>query len=266
MSATLINRSPDLVRLQNEGYELQIVRGVGVHLLVHGVPYVNGGSKVMRGTLVTPMTLNADVTVTPVDNHQTWFVGEHPCNNDGTEISGIKHGSGSILLGDGIVANHSFSAKPRGYLKYADYHAKITRYVEIISAPARSIDPGVKATNFKPVIDDDSTSVFRYVDTATSRAGIGAVAQKLVIPKLAIVGLGGTGGYILDFVAKTHVREIHLFDGDVFSQHNAFRAPGAPALEDLTNPFKVDYFAAIYGQMRRGVVPHAIYITEDNFT
>jgi tRNA A37 threonylcarbamoyladenosine dehydratase len=81
---------------------------------------------------------------------------------------------------------------------------------------------------------------------------------------LAIVGLGGTGGYILDFVTKTHVREIHLFDGDVFSQHNAFRAPGAPALEDLTNPFKVDYFAAIYGQMRRGLVPHAIYITEDN--
>ena len=81
---------------------------------------------------------------------------------------------------------------------------------------------------------------------------------------MAIVGLGGTGSYVLDFVAKTHVREIHLFDGDVFSQHNAFRSPGAPALEELTNPFKVDYFTRIYERMRYGVIPHAIHITEEN--
>jgi hypothetical protein len=35
---------------------------------------------------------------------------------------------------------------------------------------------------------------------------------------------------VLDFTAKTHVKEIHLFDGDTFFQHNAFRAPGAANL------------------------------------
>ncbi|WP_318271316.1 ThiF family adenylyltransferase [Sphingobacterium cellulitidis] len=47
--------------------------------------------------------------------------------------------------------------------------------------------------------------------------------MKLERQKIAIIGLGGTGAYILDMVAKTPVKEIHLFDGDSFDQHNAFR-------------------------------------------
>ncbi len=83
--------------------------------------------------------------------------------------------------------------------------------------------------------------------------------------KLAIIGLGGSGGYVLDFVAKTNVREIHLFDGDVFLQHNAFRAPSAVSLQELdVRPKKVDYFARLYGQMRRGIFTHPDYVTEEN--
>ena len=68
--------------------------------------------------------------------------------------------------------------------------------------------------------------------------------------RVAIVGLGGTGSYVLDFVAKTPVQEIHLFDGDEFLTHNAFRAPGAASLEALRRkPKKVDYLAAIYSNM-----------------
>ena len=83
--------------------------------------------------------------------------------------------------------------------------------------------------------------------------------------KIAIIGLGGTGAYLLDLLAKTHIQEIHLFDGDVFIQHNAFRAPGAASLEELEkHPFKVNYYANIYKKMRNGIVPHAIFINEDN--
>ena len=66
------------------------------------------------------------------------------------------------------------------------------------------------------------------------------IMELLVV--VAIIGLGGTGGYILDFVAKTPVKQIRLFDPDVFLSHNAFRAPGAPMLEELRDaPKKVDY-------------------------
>ena len=78
-------------------------------------------------------------------------------------------------------------------------------------------------------------------------------------------GLGGTGSYVLDLVAKTPVAEIHLFDGDYLLQHNAFRAPGAATLAQLRGkPKKVAYFAEMYSHMRRGIIPHAMFLDETN--
>ena len=106
--------------------------------------------------------------------------------------------------------------------------------------------------------------LFLYPDTASSRAGITNIARKLELRRIVIAGLGGTGSYVLDLVAKTPVQEIHLYDGDRFGQHNAFRAPGAAAIGDLKGrSFKVDYFADIYARMRRGVIPHRYHLTAD---
>ena len=103
--------------------------------------------------------------------------------------------------------------------------------------------------------DDDSP--FNYIDTASSRARIVAATRKLEIGSVATVGLGGTGPYILDLVAKTPVKEIHLFDGDKFGQHNAFRAPGAPSIATLRGiPRKASYFKDIYSAMHRNIFVH----------
>ena len=64
-------------------------------------------------------------------------------------------------------------------------------------------------------------------------SGNRANAEKLAQETVAIIGVGGTGGYILDQVAKTPAPEIRLFDADEFMSHNAFRAPGAASLEEL---------------------------------
>ena len=265
MSATLIGRSAALQRLQNEGYELDIRNGAnGVILLVHGVPYVNAQREVKRGTLMTPLELSGDIAASPVGNHQAWFIGEHPCNHDGTEIAQIKHSSGLQDYGGGVVVDHGFSAKLRNGVNYPDYFVKMTRYIDIISAPAQHVQRGVTAKTFKPTMEEAGVSVFKYADSASSRAGIGVMSSKLAIPKIAIIGLGGTGSYILDLVAKTHVQEVHLFDADAFHDHNAFRAPGAPALVELTNPPKVTYFANIYSKMRRGIIPHEENIISEN--
>ncbi len=109
----------------------------------------------------------------------------------------------------------------------------MTCYVEMISAPARSLDPSVKATTLRVIEVEPEEPVFHYLDTNPSRAEINAVSDKLKGHKIGIVGLGGTGSYVLDLVAKTPAEEIHLFDGDEFAQHNAFRAPGAPSLDQL---------------------------------
>jgi hypothetical protein len=178
-------------------------------------------------------------------------------------MSQIKHTSATTTLCEGIVVHHRFSCKPQH--GYPDYYAKITRYVEIIQNQAKAIDPKADARTFKPIIASEEDSVFLYTDSASSRAGIVTVTRKTAMAKLAIIGLGGSGGYVLDLAAQTHVREIHLFDGDEFLQHNAFRAPGAPSIQILEEKLKkVEYFARVYGQMRRGIFAHPEYVTDEN--
>lgn len=175
---------------------------------------------------------------------------------------GITHQSITMDLGEGVTIQHSFSNKPdEGYNNYYD---KFKRYIDIISSHAISIDPEVTAKNyFVPEIADDS--VFCYRDTNSGRAGIGGITEKLKNHRIGIVGLGGTGSYVLDFIAKTPVEEIHLFDGDKFIQHNAFRAPGAPTGEILREcKKKTDYLAGVYSNMHKHVISHGDYLEDDN--
>jgi predicted ThiF/HesA family dinucleotide-utilizing enzyme len=259
MSEKLIARSPDLKRLRDEGYEVEVRKGF---LVVHAVPYVNAQKQVVRGKVVTDLTLHNDVTQTPGD-HQVWFAGDHPCNSNGSIISQIAHSTATTTLCEGVVVHHRFSCKPQG--GYRDYHAKVTRYIEIIQNQAKAIDPSVDARTFKPIVSEEEDSVFLYTDSASSRAGIVNVSRKAAMDRIAIIGLGGSGGYVLDFTAKTHAREIHLFDGDDFLQHNAFRAPSAASLQVLEQRLKkVEYFARLYGQMRRGIIAHPEYVTDEN--
>ena len=115
------------------------------------------------------------------------------------------------------------------------------------------------------IASDDPDAVFHYINNASSRAGISGISRKLELPKLAIIGDGGTGAYILDLVAKTPAREIHLYDKDDFLQHNAFRTPGAASIDELkARPKKVHHLADIYSRMHRGIVPHPYNIDASN--
>lgn len=141
----------------------------------------------------------------------------------------------------------------------------MTRYIEIISAPAQSIDSSLTAKTFKVIESTAEESVFNYLDTNSSRAEINVISDKLKNLKIGIIGLGGTGSYVLDLAAKTPVKEIHLFDGDKFLQHNAFRSPGAPTIEELgKKPSKVNYFNELYSKMRKNIIPHDYYINSSN--
>jgi hypothetical protein len=260
MSQQLISRSPDLKKLRDEGFDVEVK---STYLLIKDVPYVNSNREVNRGTLVSQLTLAGDVTTTP-NTHVAFFIGEHPCCRNGLEISGIKHQSGNQTLDHGLLVNHSFSAKPRTG-GYKDYYEKMTTYIAIISSPAHSINPDHTAKTFPVIETTQDESVFHYFDTASSRAGINAATRKLEIGKIGIVGLGGTGSYVLDLVAKTPVKEIHVFDGDKFLNHNAFRSPGAPSIDVLRKELKkVDYFKEQYSKMHRYIVAHDCYIDESN--
>lgn len=111
------------------------------------------------------------------------------------------------------------------------------------------------------------TEIFKYPDTNSSRAGISDLNSKFEGLKIAIIGLGGTGSYILDLISKTNIEEIHIYDGDVFQVHNAFRAPGACGIDGFgteSSIMKVEYYSEIYSRMRNGIEAHPIYVDESN--
>ena len=262
MSQQLINRNPDLKQLRDDGYAIDIE---SEHLVIRDVPYVNQNAEVKRGVLISELTLTMSGETTTPGSHQIYLMGEYPCNANGTQIIEIQHTSPNVQLTPDLIGNHFFSAKPYGRLTYTDYYEKVKTYVNAISAPARLIDPTATAQTYPLIVDSEEDSVFNYFDSASSRAGIGMVTRKLEANKIAIVGVGGTGSYLLDLVAKTPVQEIHLFDRDVFLQHNAFRAPGAPDAMRFSAPVKkVDYFQEVYSKMRRGIFAHPVHVDASN--
>jgi len=261
MSRKPIVLNPDLQRLQQEGYEVEIKSG---HLLVHSVPYVNAQKKVLRGIVVT--NLNGNIgKLGPPSDHQVWFVGDYPCHHTGKPIEGIRHSSQTYELWSGFVAHHRFSNKLFGISNYPDYYSKIKNYISIIANEAQQIDPDATPCTFNVLVSTETDPVFQYWDSASSRANILTVSAKLALDKVAIIGLGGTGSYVLDLIAKTPVKELHLFDGDTFLQHNAFRSPGAASIAILEKGLpKVTYFVNVYEAMRNGIFGHNEYLTEDN--
>lgn len=257
MSTKRTSRSPDLQQLREDGYDWEIRSG---HLLLKCVPYVNARKEVARGTLVTVLTLAGDLTAPPAD-HTVMWIGEYPCRADGAPIESIRNSSGRQVLDRGLEIDHRFSNKRSDGKPDENFRDKMIRYVTILSGPAAVLDPSATACVNQFVESPDEDSPLVYADSASTDAGIFAVSRKLELRSVGIVGVGGIGAYVLDLVAKTRVREIHLFDGDVFLQHSAFRSPGAASCDELRAILpKVDYYLAKYSKMHRGIVPHGFYL------
>jgi hypothetical protein len=260
MSPGPISLSADLKRLRDEGYDIAV--SPNGQLLIRDIPYVTADLAVARGVMVSTLNLAGEVTTQP-DTHVVHFIGELPCDRGGKPLSKVVVGTAMVDIGTEPVAAHTFSSKPP--TGYPDYYEKMTTYIKIVSGPAQAFDPKATAQTFPVVEDANPDSVFNYLETASSRAGIEVATEKLKAGSIAILGLGGTGSYILDLVAKTPVAEIHLFDGDQFLQHNAFRSPGAPTREEIAAAKnKAAYWRDRYAPMRRNIFTHEEPIDEHN--
>lgn len=258
MQQQLISLNPDLKQLQDKGYEIMISGG---YVVIHHIPYVNGDREVKYGTLISQLTMQSATLTGPPNTHAIYFMGEVPCHKDGTPMNEILNSSPNQPLHNELMGNHYFSSRPTSGT-YKDHYDKFKRYIDLLGAPAKSLDRDATARTYKPVISDEET-VFQYLDTNASRANITHLNDKFKGHKVGIIGLGGTGSYILDLVSKAAVSEIHIFDGDRFSTHNAFRSPGAASVDDLSKlSSKTEYFYNIYSRIHKGVIPHEVFVNE----
>lgn len=266
MLQQLINHSPDIKKLVDDGYDLEIIGGA--YLLARNIPFVTSTRQVSYGTIVTVLTLVAPNQVGVPPDHTVYFIGDKPCDAQGQPLMSIINSSGNQQLATDIQINHYFSSKPISG-NYRDYYEKVRTYAEILSAQAKILDPQVSArpNRVMPVVEVEPKTPFNYPDTNSARAKIDNLNHRFIDLKIAIVGLGGTGSYILDLLAKCPVKEIHIFDGDTFQVHNAFRAPGAISAEGFSesdNLYKVRYFKSVYSKMHKGIIDHETFLDDDS--
>src|SRR6185369_11064440 len=132
MSQQLINLSPDLKRLRDEGYGITVRSQK--YLLLHPVPYVNSKKEIAYGTLVCELSFNGNDIKKPND-HVIHFIGTYPCDAAGNEIKQIYNNSQQRELTKDVTIDHTFSAKPRG-AGFQDYYEKMTTYVAILGGYA----------------------------------------------------------------------------------------------------------------------------------
>jgi hypothetical protein len=240
-----------------DGYDMVLENG---HLVVRRLPYVAPSGVRNDGRLVLPINDVEGVINDASGDHRIWFAGDEPRDESGLALGSVQpHGFGA-----GETAEHMMSFKPPSG-SYANLHEKIRKYAHILRNAARQIDPAVTDTPGAAfqVVEDGLPLVYR--DTNTTRAGLTNLNNLFRGHTIAIVGVGGTGSYILDQVAKTWVDRIVLIDGDEFENHNAYRAPGAAAHGVLAaKRNKAEYFAEEYSRMHTGITAHAVALTADN--
>lgn len=257
----LVSRNPDLARLVERGYAVAFDQG---HLILRDIPYLDSAANLQSGAIVSKLVA-VDGEVMQQQDHQIYFTGSHPHDLQGQPIPNLGGGMTSIALAaehSDVVVQRSFSNKPKSTGKFADHFAKIESYVAVISGPAIE-KHGVTPYTYRADKTEVTDPIFKLQDTLTSRAGLAELNAGFANEKVAIIGLGGTGAFLLDYAVKARIPEIIGFDGDDFHVHNAYRSPGKLDEEELGRK-KADVYQARYEPFRHGLTLKATYITNES--
>lgn len=257
MFQILVSRNEDLGRLVQKGYAVAFDSNC---LVVRDIPYLDSSGALQWGAIIAKLEFIDKERVTQTD-HQVYFAGSVAYGLNGAPVPGLGGGPHQLTLSDAckdVVVQRSFSNKPRATGKFADFFEKIESYVAHISGPAMD-RYGVTPYTFRAVKEVVTDSTFKFHDTLTSRAEISELSAKFKDDVVAVIGVGGTGAYILDFLVKTPVREIRVFDLGWFRVHSAFRSPGRLEETELGKR-KVDVYASRYDNFRTGIMVRPKFI------
>lgn len=249
MFQKLVNHNDDIRRLVEKGYAVGFDSN---YLIVRDIPYLDNERQLQIGAIVAKLVFVDNERVIQ-DDHQIYFAGGVPHNIDGSPIPNLAGGPTTIPLSEAakdVVVQRSFSNKPRITQKFEDFYEKIESYVGILSGPAIELH-GANPYTFRTV-ETTEDSVFKFQDTLTSRAEITDLSAKFKNDVIAVIGLGGTGAYVLEMLIKTPVREIRAFDPDKFHVHNAFRSPGRINADEFDKT-KAEIYQQRYDNFRSGL-------------
>jgi hypothetical protein len=265
MSCPLTSPEEAAAMLRLENYNVDVVNGL---LIARDIPYVSAEGAVERGVLAFPVEFS-DGDLRAGSDHTAFFLGSAPYDAYGTPLDIVANPNVDFDIPSAGRAKLQLSRRKDfpspSSSGYATAREKLEAYIAVVWTPAHLVNPHATARTGNVPSRAIPSGPFHYPDSASARVGIGHMNATYQDQRIGIIGLGGTGSYILDFIAKTHVPEIHLFDGDVFRSHNAFRAPGAASKDDVERgTSKAEYFANVYGVFRDGIVAHPQAVSPDD--
>jgi hypothetical protein len=192
----LANHNQFIQGLEDQGYHVDFVAG---YFVIFGLPYLDKEGALRYGDWVSPVDLTEWVLDAPSD-HQAWFRGERPCDRNGRQLR-LGGGASQITIAEGFTTDHSFSFKllESGQMRgYQSFQEKVVTYLEAITGPAMAAYPEATPLRAIELKAAAQGSPLRYPDTLSSRYNINDLSSLLRGKKIAIIGLGGTGSYILD--------------------------------------------------------------------
>lgn len=252
--------SSHVQRLVDEGYKISIE---SQYIIIDNVPYVSAAGIISRAAIIS--AYHEKDGIESFGDHTVWFTGSVPCNVKGESLEHILVvDRNHITIAERQVLCR-FSYKSERLDMMANIYNKLTHYVRKLQSYVNVIDKSASAASEGSISIRQEKSVFFYPNTAIARAGLDAYENKLKLSKVTIIGLGGTGSYILDALAKTPVDEINLYDDDIIEPATVYRMPGALSIrEAYQKMYKTDYFRDVYSQMRSGIQSHSVRIYQDN--
>lgn len=238
----------DLRQLVESHYSLSIV---DAYLVVNDVYYLDGEGRLHKGRLAAPLNHPTPHTLGSPVNHQMYWSGASPCYVDGAPIPSLGNAVVDLLIGDTSYKRHLSNKPPEGF---STYRAMVEHYVALICAPAEQKYGVTSRTGAVYDVPPD-TSPFKVRDTFSTRAEITDLNRLLADDRIAIIGLGGTGSFVLDFIVKTPVKAIDAYDFDTFEVHNGFRSPGEVPFDQFGLP-KMEVYRRKYEPFRHRLTFH----------
>ena len=181
----------------------------------------------------------------------------HTANIRGLSDGRLYDRSGNELTKGVIGRPHSslvLSIKLRGR-DYEDAWEALNNYVKEVYAlflgrSASSEEVGPRPYTFD-VLGDQLPEAVEWR---------GLVAQE----RVAIVGLGGVGAWIADFIVKADPREVHGWDYDCIEPKNILRMPGGLDPNVWIGRPKTDWFHKTYSLIHTNVHGHNVKVIPEN--
>ena len=240
--------------LADAGFDVIVADGL---LIVGPVMYRKRDGLAARGELAMELNQEGSEVVRPSDHTVRWVGDEVPCDTNGSSLGHLIHDTTpSMIMGRSSPCGMS---RTKGGVPYPSYEEKARTYARLIENGG-----GFRSKRLrKGKVSDERRGAGHSAHGEIQ--GLGEALKKVAGQHIVIVGLGGTGAYILDMVSKTRVQRVVLFDGQRAENKNLLRWPGVIGEGELEGGAnKAELLARTYVRVHPGIQAYGTDVGEEN--